>query len=148
MFGNLLPDYLSLLETRFVLNKMTVTRSTSGRIILLIGDLLVTSLIGFAVSLFVGISINELYRHPGHASIGGLYSETLLVLSDYGLHLGAFLTDDIAYLYFFPAFFTSIWLFLALALRRVRFHPERCPSIRFRLRLVQPEVRYREEAPP
>jgi hypothetical protein len=89
LFGNVLPDYISLLETRFALSLMNRFISAWLWMVIIVADLIITTLIavvGSAVLLFGTDPSGELIADVGYSSL--------------------FL------LWILPAFFTSIWIWL------------------------------------
>lgn len=114
--ANFLPDYFSLLETRWILKAM---RSSTGMmwIVMLGADLLVTiviALIAASVGLFMYsvVSVGRTFEISGkvlvftfsHALIGprGLWPPWWI----------RYLVSQNGILWIYPAFFTSIWLWL------------------------------------
>jgi len=101
---NLIPDYFSLQETRWILKLLKRTSGILSVLFLLICDLVLTLLI-FLVGMGVAVMIYE----------GGLEKELLLELA-YILWGG--LTIDSDYIFFSPfiytTLFTSVWIYLYL----------------------------------
>lgn len=104
---NFIPDYLSLLETRYLLKLMEETNSSFRLVILLVVDLLLTSCLG-ALVFYVGASTLSLVE-----------AQPALDWILYGIW-GFWCEKDPPYqiilifmsLYFFSTFFTSAWIWL------------------------------------
>jgi hypothetical protein len=90
---NLVPDYLSLLETRYCLRKLATRDSVVLIALLFIGDLVVTGVIAW-------VPFNMMYVFEGFI-VGGFWGNPV-----------PFEPGLLVALFFFPAFFTSLWLWL------------------------------------
>jgi hypothetical protein len=115
--ANLLPDFVSLLETRVMIGLMSRSPTVSRRILLLVIDGLATvviALVGaFLGTLFqwtvVGYKEGDFQTEPGLARfLLSLNHLPFMVVKS--LRVG--LNFGVGVLYFYPAFFTSIWLWL------------------------------------
>jgi hypothetical protein len=84
--GNLIPDYISLLETRWVLRKMSKTK---GRFGLLLADATITMVIGITGGVVADMSYSAImrWRYPGTCGGVGLYNCFVDDLSHYFLVL-------------------------------------------------------------
>jgi hypothetical protein len=118
--GNLVPDYISLLETRWMLRKMS---KANGRLRLLLADASITMVIGVIGGLIADMSyiIVLTWRYPGKCGAVGLYNCVVDDVSHYFLELRVALESHVNLLqdlsmlflpYLCAAFFTSIWLWL------------------------------------
>jgi hypothetical protein len=116
LLQNVLPDNLSLLETRFVLRNMRMgSRSRSAFLVL---DLLVTGGIAFVTTMLVfavATVVLTIHLHLDHPFdllnpdvIGGVRSDLLLT---FDWDFNGFFKQSLQ-VWFFPTFFTSIWLWL------------------------------------
>ena len=113
---NVIPDYISLLESRYVLRLMQQSQWFATTFLLLISDFLITFLIGFTaacVSNVVRSLLSILYRIP--LTLHNLDAFRMTVplffnsLTPQGM---AYAVVLFGFVYIFPAFFTSIWLWL------------------------------------
>lgn len=121
--ANLVPDYLSLLESRLLLGLMLKTTSPLRWILLLLLDLLVTSWIAIvAVHTFIGANLTATLPE-GVDRLTAWWSWVGLSFPQAVLHpitsanktvRDMFSGDGVRNgpLFFYPAFFTSIWLWL------------------------------------
>jgi hypothetical protein len=104
---NLLPDYVSLLETRLALHVMQRSNSSFVSFLGLLGDFLVTTYVSGIASLavfsFAGLSVSPMSEVN---TISGVLNpvKTLVLLHAAGKAKVWFVV--------FPAFFASIWLWL------------------------------------
>jgi hypothetical protein len=123
IFLNFVPDYISLLETRFLLKIMTQVKTAKILFLLLIVDLLLTFLIwilGFAIFLKVGQPIHYLISQSSYAHlVEWVVFPDLKLLPK--LAMDAFLFREtieesfrisVLSIYLYTTFFTSIWLWL------------------------------------
>ena len=111
LFVNVIPDYLSLLETRYLLRWLRGRPSAMRLIGLLIIDMVVTAAIFCIVGFFVFGTIPRIIS----GGAGSLIGDFLLVIQAYKEIL--WLKDAHIYLswigiFFYSTFFTSIWLWL------------------------------------
>jgi hypothetical protein len=115
--ANVIPDYLSLLETRFILHRMQLTRSLPVQMLLLGGDFFLTAGLAWVaqqIGLFaIGIvPLTFAYALPHfppktlEAAITALVAALLMFVA--GIMSWALKS----YLWFYPAFLTSIWTWL------------------------------------
>jgi hypothetical protein len=109
---NLLPDYLSLLESRYVIKLMQRGRSLARMILLLLLDLLVTVGIGFAAWMLLSLPVMS------RETSWQIFVERILPLTASrvgGEGWGA------AGVFFYSTFFTSVWVWLfAISTQAVR----------------------------
>lgn len=124
VISNLGPDYISLLESRFVLTIMKRVAHTkvangfrlSVRLFLLIGDLIFTyALARLAMTLAI-ITTHSVYMSHLNRVFGVVPS----LMSSYVALEQVFFTESLyerigRWLWVYPAFFTSIWLWLYAA---------------------------------
>lgn len=116
---NVIPDYVSLLETRKVLLLMAKTKSSWLRAMLIVFDGAVTIVIatwGVTVFAVVNSFIRQTHPFTWQHGLGVIFSyPVLLVRNGKGLY-GELLKSEegfsLAYGMILPAFFTSIWLWL------------------------------------
>ena len=102
---NMLPDYVSLLKTRLVLHWMIKSHSLLSQCVLVCLDLYFTSIIASCTVLTVLVLWN---RNIGDVLLDILFLRTVreMVFADFRFAV------VVPALWFFPAFFTSIWLLL------------------------------------
>ncbi len=113
---NFLPDYLSLLETRYVIHLMSRARSTSRLVTLLMIDLAATAtiflgaLLAIAILMQLGVysGLPESTRPSLHVVI---WSRITAAVSDYLFEQTVYLSGILG-IYFYAAFFTSVWAWL------------------------------------
>jgi hypothetical protein len=114
LVANVIPDYLSLLETRFLLGFACRSSSPVYLMGILTVDFIVTLYIAL-VSVTYGLSTVLASTYSG-LSTGTLVNPRVLLnaFSPLELYLSLKLLNEpgVASLWFFPAFFTSIWLWL------------------------------------
>ena len=121
---NLIPDYISLLETRWVLSKLTEVKKTSSHILLLFSDIALTLLVQLPF-LFIGMWIFSDWII--YISIANIFEvnpleyplEYILSIADSILMViaTALLLDDsfqFAAIFIWTTFFTSIWIWIFL----------------------------------
>jgi len=107
---NIIPDYLSLIETRWLLRRFERVRSFPLQIVLLLVDLVFTAAIIFgAINLYALIFVDG--RPPSWVELVALFSPLAI------LFYSTFLTSIWAWLYCLSTWF--IRLFTKLGLRRV-----------------------------
>jgi hypothetical protein len=114
LFFNVIPDYLSLLETRYVLNRLKATRSILAVAVWLVIDLYITSVIA-TLTCLLGLdtlALAEAKRQFGSSVIvhHDLLDDVLFALFRSFHPLHRYRLSVV--LWYFPAFFTSIWLWL------------------------------------
>lgn len=105
VFGNLLPDYVSVLKGRLILRAISRETAWTGRLVFLVLELLTTALLaGAAVIagagsqwLFTGAALGEIAENVPVRALESLYG---------GFGYGASL------LWFLPTFATSFWIWL------------------------------------
>jgi len=102
LLANALPDYVSLLETRYLLGRMSHTQSALIWFVLIVTDLIVTAAIALLVTHII-LSFWWVGDDPlsWRWTFSGFYE-----------HFTDFHQANTATIFFFPAFFTSIWLWL------------------------------------
>lgn len=119
---NIIPDYLSLVESRFVLGKMSQTRSLLGKLAWLGLDVVATSAIVFCFlwgSVYLLLPLvpeNSLY------AVGCLTQDTfdlerMIDIAIAGLTFSTppgTINYDVSGIYIFSSFFTSFWVWLYL----------------------------------
>ena len=109
LVGNVIPDYASLLKTRLALRFMINTDSAIVRCAVIVADVIVTALLAAAVAvgmLLMGTALNLVPSYPG---VLELQDVTYVSPQEATFDV---ITDAFPLLWFFPAFFTSIWLWL------------------------------------
>jgi hypothetical protein len=103
VFGlNLFPDYVSLLETRYIIKKMGETQSVSKWFLFLVGDIIISGIIFFLVG-FLAINFIALITKLNYISLSGFinyYLESRLSFK---------LKEEV---FFYSTYFTSIWILL------------------------------------
>ena len=107
-FSNLIPDYLSLLESRLIILRFGILPSIQRIILMLIVDIVLTTLI-FMVYFFSLIQIFSLIRGRSMSVLDAL-------ISLYSLPLFRNYVGDLGPLgiYFWSTFFTSFWIWIYL----------------------------------
>lgn len=119
---NIIPDYLSLVESRFVLGRMSRTRSLLGKLAWLAVDALATCTIVFAFLWGSGWLLLGLVPDEAAYAVGCIDRETLdfgrmLDITVAGLTFSTppgTLNYDVSGIYMFSSFFTSFWVWLYL----------------------------------
>jgi len=120
LFANVIPNYLALLETRYVLRWLTHWRSNTGTIALLVLDCyltLVTATAGAGASIVV-FTFLIMTRFRQHPSVLTALTDFILTFVSTGFQnlIKGWTMPVAGYAHrpelFFPAFFTSIWLWL------------------------------------
>jgi hypothetical protein len=120
LFANVIPNYLALLETRYVLRWLTHWRSNTGTIALLVLDrylTLVTATAGAGASIVV-FTFLIMTRFRQHPSVLTALTDFILTFVSTGFQnlIKGWTMPVAGYAHrpelFFPAFFTSIWLWL------------------------------------
>jgi hypothetical protein len=118
--GNLIPDYISLLETRWMLRRMS---KANGRLRLLLVDASITTGIGVIGGLIADMSYMVVlaWRRPEMYCFEDRYNCLVRNVTHYLLELRVVLETHVSLLqdlsllflpYLCAAFFTSIWLWL------------------------------------
>lgn len=108
---NLIPDYFSLFETRYIIGKLRNVNSTTKIIVFLVIDIVATAFIffaGVAISIFI---VNRIAGDPMY-----MYLDTLLgvvEMIEAGLTMSTF-ADKVPNMgvWFYSTFFTSVWIYL------------------------------------
>jgi hypothetical protein len=112
--ANVIPDYLSLLETRFLLSFVHRSSSSIDQLGILAVDFIITLYIAL-VSVTYGLSTVLASTFNGLSGAALLNPKVLLSAfqpSELVLSARMLTEPGVASLWFFPAFFTSIWLWL------------------------------------
>ncbi|PRP90306.1 hypothetical protein ENSA5_66020 [Enhygromyxa salina] len=119
---NIIPDYLSLVESRFVLGKMSETRSLLGKLAWLALDVVATATIVFCFLWGSGYLLLPLVPEDSLYAVGCLTQETfdfdrMLDITIAGLTFSTppgTINYDVSGIYIFSSFFTSFWVWLYL----------------------------------
>lgn len=119
---NIVPDYLSLVESRFVLGKMSETRGPLGKLAWLIVDLILTSTIVFLFLWGSGTLLLPLVPEHSLYAVGCLTRETfdfarMVDIAIAGLTFSTppgTINYDVSAIYIYSSFFTSFWVWLYL----------------------------------
>lgn len=131
LLGNALPDYLSLLESRICLRIMTITDSGIWTMLVLVVDFCLTNCIaitGYTMSVGIILSGSD-WASPTHVDSATFPSLTVWAsaitypftrLRPHDLYTAIRFawsdtfkaTTNSTFMFFIPAFFTSIWLWL------------------------------------
>jgi preprotein translocase subunit SecY len=119
---NIIPDYLSLVESRFVLGKMSETRSLLGKIVWLIVDAFLTAAIVFFFLWGSGLLLLPLVPQDSLYVVGCLTQQNfdfarMLDIVVAGLTFSTppgTINYDVSSIYIFSSFFTSFWVWLYL----------------------------------
>jgi hypothetical protein len=119
---NIIPDYLSLLESRFVLGKMSETRTGLGKLAWLGVDVLATSAIVFVFLWVSGSLLLPLVPAESSYAVGCLDGGNfdfarMLDIAIAGLTFSTppgTLNYDVSAIYIYSSFFTSFWVWLYL----------------------------------
>src|ERR1017187_4659378 len=116
---NVLPDYLSLLETRKVLWLISRTRNTWLRIMRIVFDGAATIVIaawGAAIFAVINSFIRQTHPFTWQHGLGVILTYPVLLVRNGKGFFGELLRSDeglsLAYVMILPAFVTSIWLWL------------------------------------
>ena len=113
LVANVIPDYFSLLETRFVLRFAQGSSALNKTAVLLL-DFIITLWIAL-ISVSLGVS-TVLASTANGLVVSALLSPRVLLsaVNPLELYLSARILNEpgVAPLWFYPAFFTSIWLWL------------------------------------
>ena len=111
--ANMLPDYISLLESRWVLRAMRHRTSGSALLSLLFVDATITVIIGG-----IGASAGDMvcgavldWRHSHHFNFSEYFLSATVALENLPLFL-VDIPQKFMGIWLFSAFFTSIWLWL------------------------------------
>lgn len=121
-FTNIIPDYLSLVESRFVLGRMSASKSWLGKLGWLAVDAVATCTIVFCFLWFSGWLLFPLVPEEAAYTVGCLDRESLdfarmLDITIAGLTFSTppgTLNYDVSGIYMFSSFFTSFWVWLFL----------------------------------
>lgn len=112
---NLIPDYISLLETRYMINWMRRAHSVMRILAFLAIDFVATAAIGL-VGIIGTLMIVILFSNPSQImrlKITEFFSEILELIQKLILPLSASSIGDLPIgIWFYAAFFTSVWVWL------------------------------------
>jgi hypothetical protein len=119
---NIIPDYLSLVESRFVLGKMSETRGVLGKLAWLIVDIVLTSAIVFFFLWGSGVLLLPLVPEQSLYAVGCLTRDTfdlgrMVDIAIAGLTFSTppgTINYDVSAIYIYSSFFTSFWVWLYL----------------------------------
>ncbi|HLT34967.1 MAG TPA: hypothetical protein VK034_01745, partial [Enhygromyxa sp.] len=119
---NIIPDYLSLVESRFVLGKMSEARGPLGKLAWLLLDVVATSAIVFLFLWGSGAVLLPLVPEQSIYAVGCLTAETfdfwrMVDIAIAGLTFSTppgTLNYDVSAIYIYSSFFTSFWVWLYL----------------------------------
>ena len=116
VFGNLFPDYLSLLETRFALTLVGRSDSLIRMVLILLLDLIVTAAIFIgALAFYNWLYYGSLGQSSGFVAELRHHAEFFLSWT-FAPHVDLHLTDTLENAtQYVTTFFTSIWLWLFTA---------------------------------
>jgi hypothetical protein len=124
--SNLLPDYLSLVQSRWVLERMRRTRSFVAQLAWLAADLVATGATVFVVLWLTARWLMPLVPVQYEHLVGCLNNDTVSMAQFWEIFVGGLTFSspvgtqnyDAAGIYIFSSFFTSfwVWLFFASAL--------------------------------
>lgn len=132
---NIIPDYLSLVESRWVLGRMTTTRSLAGKFGWLGLDVIATSAIVFGFLWVSGWLLLPLVPPEHGYTVGCLSRENydfmrMVDIAIAGLTFSTppgTLNYDVSGIYIYSSFFTSFWVWLylgsGLLVRAAQFVP-------------------------
>jgi hypothetical protein len=119
---NIIPDYLSLVESRFVLGKMSETRSLIGKLVWLVVDAFLTTAIVFFFLWGSGLLLLPLVPQDSLYAVGCLTRENfdfarMVDIAIAGLTFSTppgTINYDVSAIYIYSSFFTSFWVWLYL----------------------------------
>lgn len=121
IWGNFLPDYVSLLESRYVMNLMVRSRNWVIFILLLV-DAYITFLVAIEAHALADVCVwayngDPLYKTFLSPSYWGrvlttIYRMKTLFIPDVTIHWFSRRYNGTASMWLYPAFFTSMWLWL------------------------------------
>ena len=139
---NIIPDYLSLVESRFVLGKMSESRSALGRLAWLGVDACATTAIVFCFLWISGLLLLPLVPENSLYAVGCLTRDnfTFARMVDIAIAGLTFSTPpgtinyDVSGVYIFSSFFTSFWVWLYLGSGLLLRLAQRIPGLRDFLR--------------
>jgi len=122
VFTNLIPDYLSLVESRFVLGRMSESRSVAAKLGWLMVDAAATCAIVFCFLWLSGWLLLPLVPEHLSYAVGCLSRESftfsrMVDITIAGLTFSTppgTLNYDVSGIYIFSSFFTSFWVWLFL----------------------------------
>ncbi|KIG18274.1 hypothetical protein DB30_01383 [Enhygromyxa salina] len=119
---NIIPDYLSLVESRFVLGKMSQTRSLLGKLAWLAVDVVATAAIVFCFLWGSAYLLLPLVPEDSLYAVGCLTRDSfdldrMIDIAIAGLTFSTppgTINYDVSGIYIFSSFFTSFWVWLYL----------------------------------
>jgi hypothetical protein len=119
---SLMPDYISLLETRYILRFMSKKRSISRIVSFLIVDIALTALIsGAALSIYLQLWLIATYTNTNRISfrqinidqhIINVITWTPLIIKSAATFKGGVAGPPPPWIFFYCTFMTSIWMWL------------------------------------
>lgn len=139
---NIIPDYLSLAQSRWVLGRMSQTHSLLGKLVWLAVDVIATASIVFCFLWLSGWLLLPLIPEQALHTVGCLSRETftfsrMLDIAIAGLTFSTppgTLNYDVSGIYIFSSFFTSFWVWLYLGSGLLVRVAQLIPSLREFLR--------------
>ena len=153
VLGNLIPDYLSLVKYRYLL-QAAVGRPKGAKLAVLMLDFAISGTAAL-IAYLIGMHFATIHLIEQTISVANPLSSIPLPSGLTGpigpsigpsLGMSATMRPNLmtaVLLWILPAFFSSLWFWLYAG---SGFLSQSRPTIRHRLRLVQPEVRHRKEA--
>lgn len=139
---NIIPDYLSLVESRFVLGKLSESRSPLAMLGWLLVDIVATAAIVFTFLWVSGTVLLPLVPDESLYAVGCLTADTfdfarMLDIAVAGLTFSTppgTLNYDVSAIYIYSSFFTSFWVWLYLGSSVLVRVAQRLPALREFLR--------------
>jgi hypothetical protein len=126
--GTLIPDYLSLLETRYVLRQMRIRNQPKQLVVLLGVDFIATTIVARVGLMFVGfgILVANYYIHPSYTVSTALrnawhFAANDLFVVEYFPKIGASYDKATGFIrlstgaWLYASYLTSVWIWLHLA---------------------------------
>ena len=112
VFLNLFPDYVSLLESRYIIRRMSTAQHSTGRILSLLAlDFVLTVSIFFATP-FLFFFVNSYASGDTAADALEVYTGFIAEILEYGVFLKS-PYDSLSFgIFFYTTFFTSVWVWL------------------------------------
>jgi hypothetical protein len=132
---NIIPDYLSLVESRWVLGRMSTTRALTGKLAWLAIDVVLTSAIVFGFLWVSGWLLLPLVPIEHGYTVGCLSRENFDFMRMVDIAIAGLtfstppgtLNYDVSGIYIYSSFFTSFWVWLylgsGLLVRAAQFIP-------------------------
>ena len=107
---NLIPDYISLVETRIILARMAKSRTLYGCAFWILTDAIITLIIAFCAFVLMAASAMAIFRGvdwgPAISDWVALFPSKLMIWESYRTIEGWFI---------YSTFLTSVWLWLYIA---------------------------------